>query len=393
MPLNRAPAAVGYDDRETEGCAMIRLWTTVLLLVLATSAQAQEDERFLFGGDAFLAGDDLVLQDLADDVFMAGDTIEMQASATGSAHLAGRRVEVTGDIGGDLYGVGMNVRTTGAVAGDASVTGYGVRVGGAVGGDLRAAGSSVAVTGPVGGYALLAGETVTLDATIEGDASISAETVTFGEGAVIRGNLTIYNARPDSVEVPEAVISPDRITRRTVEEGEFKGPDLVPGWRGVAAGLVGSVVATGLAATLLAAVAPGLMADLRRTALARPFRTLWLGFLAMSLLSGAVFVLAVTLVGILVSPAALILALIVVFIGYVVGVYVFGVGLLNAFGRGEPHGIGDRALAAFVGAAAAALATLIPLLGWIFGVALALVGVGALAVRLLRPRFFADRPA
>ncbi len=361
----------------------------LVLLLMSAPAAAQDVSRFDFGGDAFIAGRDVVYAGEADDVFMAGDAVSLRGESVGSAHLAGRRVEVEGAVGGDLYAAGMEIALRGDIAGDASLTGYDVQVAAPVGGDLRAAGSTVTVAAPVAGYALLAGETVSLEAAVDGDVSVAAQEVRFGDGARIGGILTLYHPRPDSVDVPESVLPADRVVRRQIEEAEFERPGISPiGWRGALAGFVGGILATGLLATLLAAVAPALMADLRRTALARPFRSLWIGFLALSLLSGAAFVLALTLIGIVVSPAALVLALFAAFVGYVVGVYVFGVGLLKAFGRPEPHDLATRSAAAFAGATATALSTLIPLLGWIFAVALGFVGAGALTVHLFRPRFF-----
>ncbi len=61
-----------------------------------------------------------------------------------------------------------------------------------------------------------------------------------------------------------------------------------------------------------------------------------------------------------------------------------------AFGRLEPESIGDRALAAAVGALAVGLIALVPLLGWLFVLAVTLAGIGALCMRLFRPAFFSD---
>lgn len=368
---------------------MVRILILLGLFSWPAALAAQEGGRFDFGGDVFVAGRVATLADRApDDAFLAGDRVVLGGGAGGSAHAAGRRVEFSGEVGGDLYAAGMDVSVAGPVAGDATLAGYDVSVSGAVGGDLRASGSQVSLAAPVEGYALLAGETVRLDAPVAGDATITARDLAFGEGASVAGELILYQPPGVTSEVPERVAPADRVTRRVLDKGGPRAPEIaVVGWRGAVLGFVGGILVTGLLATLLAAVAPALVAGFRRSALARPFRTLWIGFLTLSTLAGATIVLALTLVGLLVSPATVVLGLLVGLAGYVVGVYVFGVGLLSAFGRGEPDSIGDRALAAFAGALVAALAALIPLLGWIFALLLALFGVGAMAERLLRPRF------
>ena len=128
---------------------------------------------------------------------------------------------------------------------------------------------------------------------------------------------------------------------------------------------------------------------MRRQVLARPFFTLWSGFLMQSALIGSGIIFAITLIGLVLVPAIVVLALGVGFAGYVVAAYSFGVGLLLAIGREEPGSIGARALAGAVGALAAGLLGLIPFLGWIFVLALVLSGIGAITIRIFRPAFFA----
>ena len=158
---------------------------------------------------------------------------------------------------------------------------------------------------------------------------------------------------------------------------------------GMVAGFLGGVLAVGLIGAFIAAIAPSALAGLRENLLARPFRGLWLGFLAMSVLFGAVAVLGLTVIGLLAAPALLIAAAIAGAAGYVVAAYAFGVGLLRLAGRGLPESLGQRALAALIGALAAGLIGLIPFLGWLFVLALALAGLGALVERWFRPRFLA----
>lgn len=138
---------------------------------------------------------------------------------------------------------------------------------------------------------------------------------------------------------------------------------------------------------------PGPLAALRRQVLAAPFRSLWFGFLALSTLAGAGILLAMTLIGLLVTPAAVLAALAAGFVGYVIGAYALGVGLVMALGRPEPASLGARALAAGAGALVAGFVALVPLIGWLFVLALTLAGVGALTLRVLRPSFFAAGPA
>ncbi len=148
------------------------------------------------------------------------------------------------------------------------------------------------------------------------------------------------------------------------------------------------VIAVSVIASLIAAILPETLADLRRSVLDRPLRNLWFGFLAQSALVGSAILFAMTLIGMVLVPAVILLALVGGFAGYVVAVYAFGVGLLLLFNRPEPDSIGERAVAAGIGALVAGIISLIPLVGWLFVLALMLAGIGAITLRLFRPGFF-----
>jgi hypothetical protein len=118
---------------------------------------------------------------------------------------------------------------------------------------------------------------------------------------------------------------------------------------------------------------------LRDRVSARPFRTLGIGFLTLSALIGAAVVLALTIVGILVAPVLILAAVLIGLAGYVVTVYIFGSTVWEAIGRGEPDTLGERAIAALIGALLASVIVLVPFLGWLFMLAAVLLGMGALA--------------
>ncbi len=366
---------------------MARKFLILIAALFAMPAWADGGEgSFEFGGDSFRAGSAPVHDiDGTDDLFMAGRKIEARSDITGSAHLAGRKVLVLGTVGGDAYAAGEEVTLRGPVSGDATLAGRVVSVSG-VGGDLRAAGSELHLNGDIGGYAMVAGEEIAFDAAVAGDVSLAATAVDWGDAAAIAGRLYVYEDNPGALKVPEQIVPADRIERRKIEE--WDGPRPPSLWRIIAKFLFGVIVITALAA-LIAALVPERLAEMRKQVLAHPFRTLWLGFLTQSAVIGAGVLFAMTLIGLLLTPAMVLLALALGFAGYVVASYAFGVGLLLAFGRPEPDSMRDRAMAAGIGALSAGIIGLVPFLGWLFVLALVLAGVGALTMRVIRPVFFA----
>lgn len=370
---------------------MFRSVLVAISLTLSGAALAQEDEaRTWMGDDVFLAGDDIIHNEPgADDLFMAGETLRVEAPIAGTAHLAGRLILVESEVGGDVYAAGMDVEMNSAVSGDVTLAGYEVIVSAPIGGDVRAAGSKVRIDAPVSGTAILSGELVTVNSVIDGDVAITAVDLVFGANSRINGTLTIYDDDPDRIDVSEAVISADRVERRTVEQWAEDGMYVArPSWGQIVGGIIVGILVVAAMATLLVALAPGPIARLRERALDKPFRVLWFGFLALSVLIGSGILFAMTLVGILVLPAAVIATLVIGLIGYVLGTYILGVGIWGAIGKPMPVNLGSKAIAALIGATVAALIALIPLLGWLFILALVLMGVGAMTVSILRPVFF-----
>lgn len=373
------------------GYVMYRFLIATLMFVFAVGAAVAQDKAsyFDFGGDSFRAGPTAVLDvDGVDDLFMAGDTVRVESAIGGSAHLAGRKISVTEAIGGDAYVMGMEVTLNGPVAGDATVTGYQVRLGD-VGGDLRVTGSTIEITGPVAGYALIAGDEVEIGAVIAGDVSLTAREVDFDDGAKIEGTLTLYEDKDDRLEIPAAVVPEERVERRAIEEWSDAAEALqVWSWQQAIWQFVKGVVLITALAALVAALAPNRLADLRRNILDRPFRNLLMGFLAVSVLIGSTVLLMMTLVGLVLAPLTVVTAIASAFAGYVVGAYALGVWLTMLAGRPEPDSIAARAIAAAVGAVVVAVIGLIPFFGWLFVLALSLAGAGAIAVWLVKPRFF-----
>ena len=369
---------------------MIRLIGILAGMVWATGALAEETARFDFGGDLFAAGQEIsVLQEGIDDLFLGGERLRLGSGVDGSAHVAGRWIVIDGAIGENLYAAGQDVAVMAPVTGDATLAGQTVSLTAPVGGDLRIAGSSVDVLRDVAGSAIIGAEFLRLDGAVTGDLALAAREVDFGAEAQIAGQLILYEETPGTLDVPESVAPADRIIRHEIEEwdGAYGDFELIDRGEAVTGFLI-SVLIVALIAAVIAALAPETMADMRRRLLGRPGRSLLTGFVALSALAGSGLILALTVIGLLLTPAMVFLSILAGVLGYVVGAYALGVAILSATGRHTPESTGDRALSAGVGALVAGLVGLIPVLGWILVLALVLTGLGAITQRVLRPALF-----
>lgn len=362
-------------------------FTAVLAQGFGPPAVAQQDDAVRLGSDVFRAGN-LVIEDAADidNAFLAGQRVRLATGITGSAHLAGRIVEAAGPVSRDLYAAGYAVGVSAPIAGDATLAGYEITVDAEVGGSLRATGRSVAVSAPVGGPSILAGNAVRLDAPIDGDVALYADRVLFGEAAAITGRLIIYGDEDAPTAVPEHVVPPERIELRASEAWD-RGTDLrAPSIAAAAGGFIVGALILALLAWLAAVIAPVGIEVLRDRVSLKPFRTLGLGFLALSALIGAAVVLALTVIGLIVVPVILLMAAVLGIVGWIVSVYMLGASLWEGTGRGEPDTLGERAIAALIGALVASVVLLVPFLGWLFMLVAMLVGMGALTSNMVRGR-------
>lgn len=375
---------------------MLRLFL-VGLLALAGPAFAEDDGLFLFGGDAFASGSAVTIaRPGLGDVFGAGERIEIAAPITGSAHLAGRRIAIDADIGGSLVAFGADVTVGAPVAGSVTAAGYDVGVGAEIGGNLRAAGRSVGITAPVHGSALLSAGTLTLDAPVGGDAAIDAGAVVFGPQATVAGKLLLYGADAGTLAVPDRVAPADRIERHPDERAPHGGPlggPLGPelagraGWIAFATAFAVGILIVAVLAFLVALVAPRRAEGVATQLADAPVRTVWIGFLTLSVLLGACVVAVLTIVGVVAVPVILLATMIFCFLGYLFAVYVLGRAVWTRIDRLPPDTLGERAIAALIGAAVVSLVGLLPFVGWPLLLLLTLAGLGALAIATFRPEF------
>lgn len=358
------------------------------------------------GTDTFVAGPLLPLDtDAPGDLFVVGNGVTLRALTRGNAHVAGFNLDIEAPVAADLYAAGANVELSAPVGRNATMAGWSVRLTetGAVTGNARLAGGTLVVEAPIGGALTVAGSEVTINAAVKGDVWAMAESLVFGPQARIDGRLVYSTVTP--ITIPASVISQDRVTfepsampdamrgaRHGWEEGRW------PSWPAalsfVSGGLIG-VAFLLLVGGLFLGLAPRLVETTQALASAHPARSLLLGTGGLSLLFGLVPVLAITLIGIPLVPVALLVAVTGWLLGYLLGVYAVMRRLVGNLGGRSQRPTGapapahseppllSRILILAAGLLLAALLNFVPVLGWMANIALVLLGLGAIAERLL----------
>jgi hypothetical protein len=191
----------------------------------------------------------------------------------------------------------------------------------------------------------------------------------------------------NDIAVPAGVVPADRIDRFDVAPREAAAVGRgIPGVTGLVSGFVVGVIVVALLALLVASLAPEKLERARIMVRERPFRTFWVGFLTLAALIGSSVLLLLTLVGVLLIPAVVLLAVAIGVLGYLAATYLVGRALWGWFGVLPPDSLLERLGAAAIGAVVVALVAFVPYFGWLAVLVLTLTGVGALTVGIFRPQ-------
>jgi cytoskeletal protein CcmA (bactofilin family) len=340
----------------------------------------------------------IITQPVSEDLYLAGESVEVRADVDGDLTVAGQRVTVNGRITGDVMAAGENVTVAGVLLDDARLAGRSVTLTGHVGDHVVAAGESVVLAEParVGGFAWLAGNRVDVQGTVDGELAAAGQAVTLS-GAVV-GNVELDS--PNAVIADGAHIQGDltwprghapeihagaRIDGRRIEtEGhDDAGVSMMKG-PGIVLGIILGTLSLWLLTLVLRISVPPVMQGAAALLRSRPGLSLGVGLLALIVAPILAVIAFITVIGAPLGVVVLLAYLTLLLIGVPVALdLVTDLGLGRAR-KGRPVTRGWRVLAlalvslVFVGVAQ------IPILGAIVAFAAVVLGMGALVLRAVR---------
>lgn len=369
------------------------IWTLATFALSAGPALAEQVSR-THGGDTYLSGETVTETLTATgDVFAAGSVITTTGSISGDIHAAGYDVDINTQTGGDVYAAGSSVSIDARVGEDVTAAGFSVRstADAATEGNLRFFGRSLIVHGPVGGALTAFGGTVHLNAPVSGDAWIVAETVTFGPEARIDGTLTL--TADEDQTVPARVIPDDRITREEWDSSEiYRELDrswesvempMLPAWMSLFSAFLISMIFLLLMAAIFLSFATEKVERMRRRVTHQPLQTFVLGVIGISALFGMVPVTALTVVGLLFVPFALLLIFVAWTLGYLLAAYAVARRVVIAFDGPVDPSLLIKLIMIALALIVVAILNFVPFVGWVVNYTLVLLGVGAMTAGLL----------
>ncbi|PRX07270.1 UNVERIFIED_ORG: hypothetical protein BCL66_11386 [Martelella mediterranea] len=392
---------------------------TVALLALIPSVVFADDDVMVFGGDTYASGKMSNLDTNSPrSAFVSGFSASLDGPVAKDAHIAGGHVSVDAPVSGDLYAAGVWVTVDGPVGGDLSVSAYSVAVEtkATVGGNSRIAARSVEIDSDLAGSLLAVAQDVTINGTITGDVMLAVDNLTFGPDAKIAGLLSYVG--PQDIEIPESVIAADRVIHRRVagaalsslaqmtaagealhdlrENGTVRtaaeiaaGKEAVKiageetfghddGFWALLAGFLVTLIAYVIVAAIFFNFVPERTEATRARLMAKPLASLCYGFLALSMLVGAVPVAAITIVGIVFIPFVVLAIFVACVLAYLVAAYAFAWAILSRIKPISPS-LTNKLLATAAGIVLLSMTHYLWFFGWIINLAVVLMGLGALA--------------
>lgn len=324
------------------------------------------DDVVMAGGSPFVRATDSV----PGDAILFGGESSFEGTAGGDYLGAGGSQKIGGHVRGSVRSAGGEIHVMGTVDRNATVAGGNVTLdsAGVIGGNAYLTGGNVSVEGSVKGSLLASGGNVTINGPVGRDVEVTSGGLTLGPRAQIAGGLR-YRAPKEKVKIDKAAHVAGTITALPP-----KGKDPTRGilW------LLGFVIAGIIIVTLF----PRFTMESAETLYQRPVRSALAGLAWACLVPPLAIIAAVTFIGIPLAVIAMGAWFAIVFLGDLPVALWLGKKILGD--RAKP-GRGGAVYCALVGGVIIAVVGLIPVLGPIVGIIVAILGAGAMVLRLKSP--------
>lgn len=311
---------------------------------------------------------------LHDDLYISGETVEINGIVDGDVYIAANTVSITGTISDDLYIAGETATISGNVYGSLTVFGSAVDLSGSVGRNCYLFGGTVNSTGSVTDDLVAVGGNVYTEGLIDEDLIALGGDVNIE--STIAEDLVVFGSK---LSVSEALVSGEIYK----EEGKFATQNMtfvsnpnIPYIRVIYTSLI-SGISMFLVGIFLIYVMPVKTLDIvkKSTSSGEEFiKSFATGFVVLFIVSVPVlFLLSATVVGL---PMAGILLALIIFLAIYARLWVeIGIGkmILDYYEKKKyPY-----YTALLVGRGASILIGLIPIIGTVYSLILTLAGTGA----------------
>ena len=317
------------------------------------------------------------------DIFCAGQNVTITGTVTGDVICAGQTVHVAGDVGGNVRVAGQNVTIAGTIARNLTVGGQSVVLddSGHVHGDAEVGGQSVTLNGAIDRDLAAGATALTLSGIVARDVTATTADLTLGGNARIGGDLT-YTSMNTLTRASGSHVG-GTIARHNPPADHGNGM-----WSGAVIGGGFMMALYTFAAFLLIALAlillfPGFIHAATEVAVAAPWKTLLVGFLASIIVPVVILALMFTAIGVPLALLALLTWVVVVCVSVPFAAYYLG-SLLLSKSTNNPIWM------MLLGAAIILILFMIPIIGFLTWLVAMWFGLGIILLqfpRLPRPNY------
>lgn len=369
------------------------------LLVLALILLPTMAFAAMFKGDSEV----FLSQDFNDDVYLAGEIVQVDSSINGDLYLAGGNVTVNGQVSEDLALAAGNAVITGEVGDDLRLGAGDAIISASIGDDLIVGAGNLELTADskIGGDLIMGSGNANLNGAIEGNIYGGAGAVyinnevkgtvhlpgvdqlRFGPNAKVLGNLK-YKSRMEASGLTDGMVV-GTIEYSATETPMAGGEEVAEVFFGFSIFRLLSALFTGL---FFVWVARFYLTGSARTSYEKSLKSLGLGFLILFVSPILWLVLMVTGIGL---PLAFLLVMawvIALMVAKLVAMMMIGMKLVKIDDKSSFL----RVYGAFAAGAVVFIAIgMIPLVGWVVKMLLMLIALGALAFYELETFRFARK--
>jgi cytoskeletal protein CcmA (bactofilin family) len=306
------------------------------------------------------------------DLYVAGKTIIIDSTINGDLIAAGQTIMVNGTVNGSIIAAAQTVNINGEVTHAVRVIGETLNIGGTIGRDLLAAvgNFSTTSTAEIGGDLLLGAGIARIDGLIKGDINSGVKSLTIASTASIQGKLNYISGKEANIQSGAQIKGTINHKLPEVKEKQVAGIGL---WW----------IVIGFLMTLVLGIIIVLLAPRRVKAVTESIRTHpWasLGWGAVILVATPIvaLIVCITIIGLPLGLIALVFYAITIYVTQIFVGLLIGQLIIGAFRKIETRAALVGALA--LGLAILRLLRLIPFVGFFFGLATVLFGLGAILV-------------
>lgn len=303
------------------------------------------------------------------DIFVFARTITINGTIQGEAFLCGNIVNVNGDILGDAFVLGNNLFLGGTIGGNTRVMGSVVNLPGTFSDEVIVGGADVNLTGTFSDIIYAGGATIIASGQFQGDVRFNAEKITLKSGADFSGEVNCTYG-DDNFTREEGVTLDEEKLKTAIMERKMEKPSI---WSAILFKLI-MLVGFVIVGLVLNGLFPAFVGGVSDRVFTQLLNNLGWGVVVLLISPIAIILLLITVVGI---PLALLWSVafgVCLYLGKLFVAIATGGLLLSLLKKDNPA----FWIRLIVGAIVVSIIAMIPIVSFLIGLLICILGLGAL---------------